>query len=46
MFGIVSPGGFEGLFLEIAAAGTVSDTDLAKIEARYGIHNAATRALG
>lgn len=45
MFAIVSPGGFEQLFIEIDATGAETDEEVARIERRLGIVNDATRAL-
>lgn len=45
MFGIVTPGGFEGMFQAIAQSGATTEADIARIEAAYGIINAATQAL-
>ncbi len=46
VFGIVTPGGFEQMFVEIAESGARTVMEIAAIEARYGIINAATRRLG
>lgn len=46
MFAIVTPGGAEQLFLEIAESGADTVEKIAIIEARFGIFNDATRALG
>jgi mannose-6-phosphate isomerase-like protein (cupin superfamily) len=45
MFAIVTPGGCEQLFLDIAATGATTPEEIAVIERRLGIINAATRAL-
>ncbi len=46
MLGIVTPGGCEGLFRDIAALGQGATTEeIALVEARYGIVNEQTRAL-
>jgi quercetin dioxygenase-like cupin family protein len=46
MLGIVTPGGCEQMFLDIAALGAdATPARIAMIEARYGIANAQTRAL-
>lgn len=46
MLGIVTPGGCEQMFLDIAALGaTATPAAIAAIEARYGIANDATRAM-
>lgn len=46
MFGIVTPGGCEQMFIEIAESGASTPAAIAEIEARYGIENDETRALG
>jgi mannose-6-phosphate isomerase-like protein (cupin superfamily) len=46
MFVIVTPGGCEQLFLEIAATGARTPGEIAVIERRLGIVNDATEALG
>lgn len=46
MFAIVSPGGCEGLFQEIEASGADTPEKIARIEARYGLRNRLTAALG
>ena len=46
MLGIVTPGGCEGMFRDIAALGPgASMQDIATIETRYGIVNEQTKAL-
>lgn len=46
MLGIVTPGGCEGMFRDIAALGQgASLEEIARVEARYGIINAQTAAL-
>ncbi|AZO38489.1 cupin domain-containing protein [Mesorhizobium sp. M2A.F.Ca.ET.037.01.1.1] len=45
MFAIVTPGGFEQLFMEIEASGAASPDEIAMIEARLGIINDETLAL-
>lgn len=46
MLGIVTPGGCERMFLDIAALGAAATpAQIAAIEARYGIVNDETRAL-
>lgn len=45
LFGIVTPGGFEQMFIEIAQSGATCEADIARIEARFGIVNEATKAL-
>ena len=45
MFGIVTPGGFEQLFINIEATNADTAEKLAVIEARLGIINEATKAL-
>ena len=45
MFAIVTPGGFEQLFLEIEATGVDAPDKIASIEARLGIVNDETLAL-
>jgi mannose-6-phosphate isomerase-like protein (cupin superfamily) len=45
MFAIVTPGGCEQLFLDIAATGAATPEEIAVIERRLGIVNAATRSL-
>lgn len=46
MFAIVTPGGFEQLFVDIEQSGAATPETIAAIEARLGIVNAHTRALG
>jgi quercetin dioxygenase-like cupin family protein len=46
VFGIVTPGGFEQMFVDIEETGARSDVEIATIEARFGIVNTATRRLG
>jgi quercetin dioxygenase-like cupin family protein len=46
MFAVVTPGGCEQLFIDIAASGADTPEKIAVIEARLGIINDATRALG
>lgn len=46
MLGMVTPGGCEQLFLEIAAAAPGTQSDIARVEHRLGIVNDDTRALG
>jgi hypothetical protein len=46
MFAIVTPGGCEGLFLDIAQSGADTPEKIAVIEARLGILNDLTAALG
>lgn len=45
MFAIVTPGGFEQLFIDIEAADADTPEKIAAIEARLGIVNEATMAL-
>jgi mannose-6-phosphate isomerase-like protein (cupin superfamily) len=45
VFGVVSPGGFERLFLLIEETGARTEEEIARIEAALGIVNSATRAL-
>jgi len=45
VFGIVTPGGFEQLFIDIEATGADTPAKIAIIEARLGVINAETRAL-
>lgn len=45
MLGIVTPGGFEQLFIQIEAQGAKTEEEIARIEAGLGVINAATRAL-
>lgn len=45
MFAIVTPGGFEQLFIAIEAAGADTPEKIAEIEAGLGIINAHTRRL-
>lgn len=45
MFAIVTPGGFEQLFLEIEASGAEMPDEIALIEDRLGIINDETLAL-
>lgn len=45
MFAIVSPGGFERLFIEIEASGARTPREVAVLEARFGIVNDETEAL-
>lgn len=45
MFGIVTPAGFEQLFILVEAAGAKTEEDIARIEASLGITNEATRSL-
>jgi len=45
MFGIVTPGGFEQLFLRVEALGAKTENEIAVVEADLGIINEATRAL-
>ncbi len=37
LFGIVTPGGFEQMFIDFRALGTVSDADVARIEGALGV---------
>ena len=46
LFAIVTPGGCEQLFLEIEASGADTPAKIAVIEARHGIVNDMTLALG
>ena len=46
MFVTVTPGGFEELFFEIGKSGANTVEAMAAIEARFGIINAKTKALG
>jgi oxalate decarboxylase/phosphoglucose isomerase-like protein (cupin superfamily) len=46
MFAVVTPGGCEGLFIEIEKSGADSPETIAAIEARFGIFNDHTAALG
>ncbi|MBP1882447.1 cupin domain-containing protein [Sinorhizobium mexicanum] len=46
MFGTVTPGGFEQLFIDIEASGADTPEKIAAIEARFGIINDMTLALG
>lgn len=46
MFGIVTPGGFEQLFMDIEASGADTPEKIAAIEAGLGIINDETRAIG
>jgi mannose-6-phosphate isomerase-like protein (cupin superfamily) len=46
MFAIVTPGGCEQLFLEIMETNADTPEKIAILEARYGIHNDTTKALG
>jgi hypothetical protein len=47
MLGIVTPGGCEGMFRDIAALGQGATLEeIARVEARYGIANSQTAALG
>lgn len=46
MMGMAAPGGCEQMFLDIAAAGSADQADIARIEARIGLINDETRALG
>ena len=45
MLAIVTPGGFERLFIEIEASGADTPQRIAAIEARFGIINDDTEAL-
>lgn len=45
IFGIVSPGGFEQLFIDIEATNAITPHEIAVIEMRLGLVNAETRAL-
>lgn len=45
VFAIVTPGGFEQLFIQVDATGARTDEEIARIEASLGIVNVATRAL-
>jgi len=45
MFGFVTPGGFERLFIDIAATNADTPEKIARIEASLGLVNAETRAL-
>lgn len=45
MMGVVTPGGFEQMFLELAALGSSDPGEVAKVEIRYGIVNDETRKL-
>ncbi|MBZ9863823.1 cupin domain-containing protein [Mesorhizobium sp. CA15] len=45
MFAIVTPGGFEQLFMEIEASGADAPDEIALIEARLGIINDETLAI-
>ena len=46
MFATVTPGGFEQMFFEIGKSGANTVEAIATIEARFGIVNAQTKALG
>ncbi|HKS18780.1 MAG TPA: hypothetical protein VJS63_06170 [Bradyrhizobium sp.] len=46
MFATVTPGGFEQMFFEIGKSGANTVEAIAAIEARFGIVNAQTKALG
>ncbi|MCA1404120.1 cupin domain-containing protein [Ensifer sp. IC3342] len=46
IFGTVIPGGFEQLFIDLEASGADTPEKIAVIEARLGIVNDMTRALG
>ena len=46
MFAIVTPGGMERLFIDIEASGARTPREVAVIEARLGIINDETEALG
>jgi hypothetical protein len=46
MFAIVSPGGCEGMFQDIAESGADTPEKIARIEASYGLRNEVTAALG
>lgn len=46
MFGMVTPAGCEGMFNEIEESGADTPEKIARIEARYGIRNEMTAALG
>lgn len=46
MMGMAAPGGCERMFLDIAAQGSSNQSDIARIEARIGIVNDETKALG
>jgi quercetin dioxygenase-like cupin family protein len=46
MFAIVTPAGCEGLFRDIEESGADTPETIAEIEARYGIYNDLTEALG
>ncbi len=46
MFATVTPGGLEQLFLEIEARRTITPEEIAAMEARLGIINDETEALG
>lgn len=46
MFGIVTPGGFEQMFIDIEREGATTPDAIALIQARYGVVNDATAALG
>ena len=46
MFATVTPGGFEEMFFEIGKIGATTIEAIAAIEARFGIVNAQTKALG
>lgn len=46
MFGIVTPAGFEQLFIQVEALGAKTEEEIARIESGLGIINHATKALG
>lgn len=45
MFGIVTPGGFEQMFIDIEREGAATPDAITAIQARYGVINDATEAL-
>ncbi len=46
MMGVVTPGGFEQMFVQIAALTSPTPASIAMIEKRFGIVNEETRKLG
>jgi hypothetical protein len=45
MMGVVTPGGFEQMFVQIAALAAPTPASIAAIEKRFGINNEETRKL-
>ena len=43
--GIVTPGGFEQMFIDIGALSSPDPAEIAKVQTRYGIVNDDTRKL-